>query len=65
VALDHLAVVEVDLGEDAEAADDPGDRVSVHLDDVAARGLPRPGTLGCDGRHAMLLPGRQVQWGRW
>ena len=52
VTLDDLAVVEVDLGEDAETADDPGDRVPVHLDDVAAPGRPRGCARGCNGRHA-------------
>ena len=32
VALDHLAVLEVDLGVDAEAAHDPGDRIPGHFD---------------------------------
>ena len=35
VALGHLPVVEVDLGEDAQAAHDPGDRVPVHLHQIA------------------------------
>ena len=35
VALGHLAVLEVDLGEDAEAAHDPGDRIPVHLHQFA------------------------------
>ena len=34
VALGDLAVGEVDLGVDAQAADDPGDRVPGHLDQV-------------------------------
>ena len=32
VTLRHAALAEVDLGEDAETADDPGDRVPIHLD---------------------------------
>ncbi len=32
VALRHFAVGEIDFGKDAEAADDPGDRVPVHFD---------------------------------
>ena len=31
VALGDLALAEVDLGEDAEAAHDPGNRVPIHL----------------------------------
>jgi hypothetical protein len=31
VAFDHFSVVEVNLGKDAQAADDTGDRVPVHL----------------------------------
>ncbi len=31
VTLGDLALAEVDLGEDAEAADDPGDRIPIHL----------------------------------
>ena len=31
VALRHLAIVEIDLGVNAEAADDPRDRIPVHL----------------------------------
>ena len=34
VALGHHALVEVDLGVDAEAADDPGDRIPGHLDEA-------------------------------
>ena len=32
VALGHLPVFKVDLGEDSQAAHDPGDRIPVHLD---------------------------------
>ena len=39
VALGDLAVGEIDLGVDAQAADDPGDRVPGHLDQV-------PGSAG-------------------
>ena len=57
VALGDLAVVEVDLGVDAEAADDPGDRIPVHLDQLAA--LIRAGRCGsarlCDVGHDRLL----------
>src|SRR5439155_12229127 len=35
VALRHLAVLEVDLGVDAQAPDDAGDRVPVHLHQLA------------------------------
>src|SRR4029078_425048 len=35
LAADHLAAVEVDLGVDAEVADDAGDRVPRHVDDAA------------------------------
>ena len=34
VTLDHLAVGEIDFGEDAETADDSGYRIPVHLDDL-------------------------------
>ena len=37
VAFDHLLRVEIDLGVDAEAADDASDRIPRHLDDVAGR----------------------------
>ena len=37
VALDDLLRVEIDLGVNAEAADDARDRIPVHLDDVSAR----------------------------
>ncbi len=33
------AIVEIDLGIDAEAADDPGDWIPVHLDQAALRTL--------------------------
>jgi hypothetical protein len=36
VAFDHFLRVEVDFGENAETANDPGDRIPVHLDDVSA-----------------------------
>ena len=39
VALAHLLLLEVDRGVDPEAADDPGDRVPRHLDDVGVLGL--------------------------
>ena len=35
VALGHFFLGEVDLGEDTQAADDPGDRVPVHFDEFA------------------------------
>jgi hypothetical protein len=38
VALSHLAVGKVDLGEDTEAAHDACDRVPVHLDQVFTLG---------------------------
>ena len=39
VAFDDLAIVEVDLGVDAEAADDPGDGIPRHLDELAGVAL--------------------------
>ena len=39
VALDDFPVLEVDLGVDAEAADDPGDRIPRHLDQLAGVAL--------------------------
>ena len=39
LAADHLAAVEVDLGVDAEVADDARDRVPRHVDDAAGLGL--------------------------
>ena len=39
VALDDFSVLEVDLGVDAEAADDPGDRIPRHLDQLAGIAL--------------------------
>ena len=50
VTLSHLAILEVDLGEDAQAANDPGDRVPVHLDQVLTLGR---GFLGrcCNSAH--------------
>ena len=49
VALHHFAVLEVDLGVDAEAADDPGDRIPRHLDERARvlLGVLRSGNGGC------------------
>ena len=41
VALDNFAVLEIDLGVDAEAPHDPGDRIPGHFDELA--GFP----LGC------------------
>ena len=38
VALGDLPVGEIDLGEDAQAADDPGDRVPGHLDQLSGFG---------------------------
>jgi hypothetical protein len=37
VAFDDFLRIEIDLRENAETADDSGDRVPVHLDDVSAR----------------------------
>jgi hypothetical protein len=54
VALGDLAVGEVDLGVDAQAADDARDRVPGHLDQFA--GLGRGGALRRGhGRHDVLL----------
>ena len=39
VALDHFLVLEVDLGVDAEAADDAGDRIPRHLDEGSGFGV--------------------------
>jgi hypothetical protein len=38
VALRHFALAEIDFGEDAQAADNPGDRVPVHLNQLAFLG---------------------------
>ena len=38
MALGDLAIGEIDLGVDAQAADDAGDRVPVHLDELARLG---------------------------
>ena len=35
VAFRHFAILEIDLGVDAQAAHDPRDRVPVHLDQIA------------------------------
>jgi hypothetical protein len=35
MALGHFAIGEVDFGEDAETADDPRNRIPIHLDQVA------------------------------
>src|SRR5215475_3193142 len=54
VALGHLLILEIDLREDAEAADDPRDRVPVHLDKTF--GLRQNGFSGRDHRgHDGLL----------
>ena len=53
VALGDLAVLEIDLGVDAEAADDPGDRIPVHLDELAERLLGR-GNRRCYRCHGVL-----------
>src|SRR5690606_15934169 len=49
-ALDDFAVVEIDLGVDAEAADDAGDRIPGHLDQLAGFpfGVGRFGTGPAD-----------------
>ena len=39
VTLDDFAVLEVDLGVDAEAADDAGDGIPRHLDELAGVAL--------------------------
>ncbi len=62
VALRDLLLLEVDLGVDAEAADDPGDRVPGHLDDVgvfaslAAVGLRQSVVIASPG---LLVAGRE------
>src|SRR5215831_5587822 len=54
VALSYMLVLEIDLRKDAEAADDPRDRVPVHLDETF--GLRKDGFPGCDHRgHDGLL----------
>src|SRR5208283_4999220 len=53
MALGHLAIVEVDLGEDPQAADDPCNWIPIHLDEFALFG----GCFGsgcCDGAHSIL-----------
>src|SRR5580692_9718849 len=45
MALHHFALVEIDLRVDAEAADDPGDRIPRHLDE------PRPAARGRRSGH--------------
>src|ERR1700744_2919888 len=55
MTLDHFAVLEVDLGVDAEAAYDPGDRIPGHLDEFAGLALS-VGRLGDDRCHRSLLP---------
>jgi hypothetical protein len=42
-ALDDPASTEVDLGVNAEAADDPGDRIPRHLDELRLLGHRHPG----------------------
>ena len=62
VALLDGLLLEVDLGVDAEAADDPGDRVPGHLDDVGAlRAHSRPGWPWVGGGHRSTRPSRS----RW
>ena len=51
VALGDLAVGEVDLGVDAQAADDPGDRVPGHLDQLALVSVGSLCVGVVDGRH--------------
>ena len=51
VALDDFPVLEVDLGVDAEAADDPGDRIPRHLDQLAGS------RLTCDGSGMIVVIG--------
>ena len=62
VALDHLTVLEVDLGVDAEAADDPGDRIPRHLDELAGLVLHLR-RLGDDGCHQTCS--LSSYWPRW
>src|SRR5262249_8023490 len=60
VALDDLAVGEVDLRVDAQASHDPRDRVPAHLDELAALpgGGGRAGGGGRYGGHDSLRGGR-------
>src|ERR1700733_5910590 len=50
MTLDDFLVFEIDLGVDAEAADDPGDRVPRHFDELAGLPLGFAG-LRHDGGH--------------
>src|SRR6202012_105255 len=61
MTLDHFAVLEVDLGVDAEAAYDPGDRIPGHLDELAGLALS-VGRLGDDRCHRSLLPTFELRW---
>src|ERR1700753_743339 len=61
MTLDHFAVLEVDLGVNAEAAHDPGDRIPCHLDELAGLAL-RVGRLGDDCCHRSLLPIFELRW---
>ena len=54
VAFHHFFVVEVDLGVDAEAADDPGDGIPRHLNQLAGLSLSL-GRLGDDRCHRTSL----------
>ena len=56
VALDHMLVLEVDLGKNAQAAHDPGDRVPVHFHQVP---LLAGNILGRCGNSAHL---RSLLW---
>ncbi len=59
VALRHAAILEVDLGIDAEAAHDPRDRVPVHLDKLARRRLGTQRSFRCNGDcHDLLHAGK-------
>src|SRR5207248_2567908 len=57
LARDHFAVGEVDLRVDAKVADDPGDRIPGHVDELAGLGLDLLGYC-----HLNLLLSRQDEW---
>ncbi len=50
MALDHALIIEVDLGIDAEAADDACDRIPGHLDQILGIG-PNTCFRSCRNRH--------------
>ena len=59
VTLDHMLVLEIDLGKDAQAAHDPGDRVPVHFHQVSLF----PGNILCRcGDSAHSIAPLRSQW---